>query len=164
MKKKVQKLYLPSQPLKILVANGVNLDLLGKRDSSHYGNFTLSELEADILSRKNRLSTFFDYPIELNFIQSNDEPKFLEFLSKEWDGILLNAGAWTHTSLALADRLESLGTPFVEIHISNLSKRESFRHFSFLSPIAVGTISGFGKESYHSGLYSLVSFLIKGKG
>lgn len=141
----------------ILVANGVNLDLLGQRDPHHYGSFTLQDLEKELSQVAPQLAKSLGVnPPSLSFFQSNDESKLMSELDKGWDGILLNAGAWTHTSLAIADRLSALGTPFCEVHISNVHAREKFRRHSFLAPISLGTISGFGLDSYVLGLVSLL--------
>ena len=146
--------------MKILIASGVNLDLLGKREISIYGKDSLQTMEKLLKSNVTDLKKIFKLKsCELVFFQSNDEATFLEEVSKSWDGIVINPGAWTHTSLALADRLVGLGTPYVEVHVSNVFAREEFRKHSFLSPHAVGTISGFGIYSYLLGLQALVTII-----
>lgn len=144
---------------KILVANGVNLDLLGVRQPEIYGTSSLKDLEASLVLLQPQLESLFQVSLQLVMFQSNHEGEFLETLSKTWDGILLNPGAWTHTSLALADRLAAVGTPFVEVHISNLATREDIRHISYSAPLAVGVSHGFGLESYHTGLFGLLRYL-----
>ncbi|MCX6118395.1 MAG: 3-dehydroquinate dehydratase [Proteobacteria bacterium] len=147
--------------MKILVANGVNLDLLGRREPNIYGNSTLAQIETEVEEYFKQISK--SHPsmnLRIHFFQSNDEAKFLEELSKDWSGIVINAGAWTHTSLAIADRLTALAIPFVEVHISNIYSREEFRHKSFLSNGAIGVISGFGKNSYFLGIRAIIDHLI----
>lgn len=133
----------------ILIANGVNLDLLGRRDKKHYGHLNLSQLERSIQNHwQNHFSMIYDNEVSLKFFQSNHEGDYLEILDKPWLAAILNPGAWTHTSLALADRLEALNLPFVEVHLSQIHAREDFRKHSYLSRFAIGSISGFGIESY----------------
>jgi len=106
----------------------VNLDLLGSREIEHYGKFSLADLERELTSVAAKIAEVAGKAkLELSFYQSNDERSFLEKISESWDGILLNPGAWTHYSLALSDRLAAIKTPFIEVHISNLHRRESFR-------------------------------------
>lgn len=117
---------------KILIANGVNLDLLGSREVDVYGKSSLKDLEkyiGNLIPNLLQVSAFSE--IDLHFFQSNSEPEFLDKISEEWDGILINPGAWTHTSLALADRLKGLGVTFVEVHLTNISNREEFRKHSY---------------------------------
>ncbi len=142
--------------LRILVAHGVNLDLLGKREPQIYGSEGLVDIEALLRKSSPSLAALVGLePPELSFFQSNHEGVFLDKLSEAWDGALINAGAWTHTSLALADRLAGLALPFVEVHLSNLARREEFRHFSYSAPHAKGVCYGFGLGSYISGLAGL---------
>ena len=141
----------------ILVANGPNLDLLGSREPDIYGFDSLAAIEQLLRSELKRLAKLFHLPEPtLTFMQSNHEGVFLDALSQTWDGALINAGAWTHTSLALADRLAALGRPFIEVHLSNLTKREPIRHQSYLAPLASGVVFGLGKHSYTTGLYGLM--------
>ena len=128
---------------KIQIINGPNLNLLGKREPSVYGNSSFEEY-LDTL-RKN-FPTF-----EITFFQSNIEGELLNKIHEigfDYDGIILNAGAYTHTSIALYDAIKAVTTPVVEVHISNTFSRESFRHQSYISPNAKGVIIGFGLESY----------------
>lgn len=136
----------------ILIANGVNLDLLGRREPTIYGKQDLEALE--ILLRQYEKDQ--SGRVSLSFFQSNEEAAFLAKLSEGWDGIVLNPGAWTHTSLALADRLAGLAVPFVEVHISNLSSREPFRQHSYCAPYACGIVSGFGFIGYRVALEGLL--------
>ncbi len=146
--------------LRIVVASGVNLDLLGRREPGIYGKHTLADLERRLRALAPGLARTFGLSgVELTFFQSNDEARFLETLSEPWAGALINAGAWTHTSLALADRLAALQLPFVEVHISNLSRREDFRQKSYSAPHAVGVCYGFGIDSYAAGLSGLFAHL-----
>ena len=153
----------PTDTYKILVASGVNLDLLGSRQPEIYGMETLKDLEDSLNSLLPSLETLFDTNIKLITKQTNSECYFLELVSECWDGIVVNAGAWTHTSLALSDRLAALDVPFVEVHISNLANREEFRKKSYLAPYAIGIAYGFGLDSYHTGLFGLLRFLKKSK-
>ena len=151
-----------SKDLKILVAHGVNLDLLGLREPQIYGKHTLADIESRLRTVSPEFAKAFQLPsVQLHFFQSNHEGLFLDELSKKWDGALINAGAWTHTSLALADRLVALALPFVEVHISNLSKREDFRQHSYAAPHAIGVCYGFGMDSYTAALSGLYAFLQK---
>lgn len=143
--------------LTVLVAHGVNLDLLGQRETTHYGAQTLTEVNAAIEAWGKKLATAVGCELVLEFFQSNEEVAFLQQLSaKKWDGIIVNPGAWTHTSLALADRLKALSIPYVETHLSNIAARESFRHFSYSAPHAHGVVFGLGCESYLAALTGLV--------
>lgn len=148
--------------LKILVANGVNLDLLGQRQVSIYGTESLKDIEKKLMvaTSKDMAHLFPQVKVELEFFQSNHEGAFLDKLSKKYDGFLMNPGAWTHTSIALADRLAGLETPFVEVHLSNLARREDFRQRSFTAPHASGIVQGFGGDSYYLGLLALVRRLV----
>ena len=143
----------PNPDLTILVASGVNLDLLSQREPGIYGSTTLDEIHT-LLQEEAKAAHINIY---LECFQTNSEPEYLEKLSeKKWDGCILNPGAWTHTSLAIGDRLKGLGLKFVEVHLSNIYARESFRHHSYLSPHAVGVISGFGADSYLLALKALI--------
>lgn len=149
--------------MNILILSGVNLDLLGTRENHIYGKDTLADMENLLTSEWAQLRKTFPKfsKVGLTFFQSNDEAKFLEMISKKWAGIVINPGAWTHTSLALADRLRGVGIPFVEVHMSNLHAREDFRKVSFLAPHALGVVQGFGIRSYLLGLEGLVSLTSK---
>lgn len=147
---------------RILIANGVNLDLLGQREPEVYGLTTLASLEDELRKINPVLAKSFGLEAaELIFYQSNHEGQFLEKLSEGWDGAVINPGAWTHTSLALADRLAGLKLPFAEVHLSNIAKREAFRQHSYAAPHAVGVCFGFGSASYSAGLTGLYAWLAK---
>ena len=146
--------------MQILIASGVNLDLLGTREPHIYGHESLRDMEALLKSEWPLLAKNFGVPKDtLVFFQTNSEVELLEVLSKPWRGVVLNAGAWTHTSLALADRLAALETKFVEVHLSQLSQRESIRRESMTAKHALGVVYGFGIESYLLGLRGLLSKL-----
>jgi 3-dehydroquinate dehydratase-2 len=140
--------------MKILVLNGVNLNMFGKRDPSHYGQATLSDIEGQLQVLANELD------VELECFQSNIEGHLCEKIHHAHDGnidgVMINAGAWTHYSYAIRDALAILKCPIVEIHMSNVHARESFRHVSVFSSIVVGQICGFGVESYLLGLRATV--------
>lgn len=146
------------QNLNVLVAHGVNLDLLGRREPEIYGTETLADLEHRLSASLAALveASGCDAKVALTYFQSNDEAQFLARVSERWDGLLLNPGAWTHTSLALADRLRGLATPYVEVHISNLAAREAVRQTSFAAAAAAGIVYGFGTDSYVVGLFGLL--------
>lgn len=137
--------------MKIGIINGPNLNLLGSREPSIYGNITFENFLND-------LSNTFNH-IKIDYFQSNHEGFLIDKLHEwgfDYDGIILNAGAYTHTSIALADAIKAINTPVVEVHISNIHNRESFRNKSFIAPVASGSISGFGLNSYKLALYALI--------
>jgi len=136
--------------MKIIIINGPNLNLLGKREPEIYGNHTF----ADYLTI---LKTEFP-DVELEYFQSNIEGEIITKLQEvgfSYHGIILNAGAYTHTSIGIADAIKSITTPVIEVHISNTFSRETFRHTSYISPVAKGVIIGFGLDSYKLALLSL---------
>jgi len=140
--------------MKILIMNGPNLNLLGTREKSIYGNQSFEDYF-------NLLIPVFE-GIELEYFQSNIEGELIDKLHSSpgsFDGIVLNAGGYTHTSVALADAIAAIKTPVVEVHISNLLKREDFRHKSMIGPNCIGSIMGFGLDSYRLGVESLRVFL-----
>ena len=142
--------------MKILVIQGPNLNLLGKREPGVYGTQTLADVEEGLQRLADGLG------VELAFFQSNHEGALIDTVQAapgEMDGILINPGGLTHTSVALRDALVGVGLPFVEVHISNVHARESFRHHSYLSDVASGTVSGFGLVGYELGLRGLVDGL-----
>lgn len=137
--------------MKILILNGPNLNLLGVREPNIYGNEGFAEY-LKCLQEK-----YVD--VDLFYFQSNVEGELINKIHEvgfEYDGIILNAGAYTHTSIAIADAISAVNTPVIEVHISNTAKRETFRHASFLSAVCVGTITGFGLNSYELGLIALL--------
>jgi len=141
---------------KIIILNGPNLNLLGEREKSQYGEFTLNDIEKNCqdFAKKN--------DIELSLFQSNIEGELVEKIQtsrKEQDGLIINAGGYTHTSVAILDALKILKIPIIELHISNIYNRESFRHNSLISNVAKGVICGFGKEGYVMALSSMLDYL-----
>jgi len=129
---------------KVSIIHGPNLNMLGTREKEYYGDFTLDELNDHIIEQKENC--------ELSFYQNNSEGEIVTYIQSckenKIDAIVINAGAYTHTSIAIRDALLSAEIPFIEVHISNVYSREPFRRESYLSDIAIGVISGFGKESY----------------
>lgn len=141
---------------RILILNGPNLNLLGVREKSIYGDQSFEQYFEEL---KAKYST-----ISLEYFQSNVEGFMIDKLHEvgfDYDGIVLNAGAYTHTSVAIADAIAAIKTPVVEVHISNVHQREAFRHHSFLSQNCKGVILGFGLDSYRLGIESLLSHAIK---
>jgi 3-dehydroquinate dehydratase-2 len=137
---------------KILILNGPNLNLLGTREPEIYGHQTFEQY-LDILREK------FADQLDIAYFQSNEEGAIINKLHEvgfSYEGILLNAGGYTHTSIAIADAVSSIKTPVIEVHISNVHARESFRGHSFLSPNCKGIIVGFGLRGYELGLYSFI--------
>ena len=140
----------------LLVINGPNLNLVGKREPSIYGLQTIDVIQEDLLTLASEMD------VKLSFFQSNSEGEMIDSIQKSVgsiDGILINAGAYTHTSIALRDALLSVSIPYVEVHLSNVYAREDFRHKSFLSDKAIGLICGFGPNSYQLALQGIVSYL-----
>lgn len=137
--------------MKIIIINGPNLNLLGKREPEIYGSQTFEEY---FLTLKNKYAQ-----IELFYFQSNHEGALVDKIHEigfEFDGIILNAGAYTHTSIALRDAIAGIKTPTVEVHISNIYAREEFRHHSYLTAKCQGIISGLGLKGYELALLSLI--------
>jgi len=141
---------------RILVVHGVNLDLLGRREPDVYGKTTLKEIDAQLVKAAPEIARIAGLSgIDLQTFQTNDEAALFAELTKPWDGVVINPGAWTHTSLALADRLKGLALPYVEVHLSNVAAREEFRRHSFTAAAAAGCVHGLGAESYLAGLFGL---------
>ncbi|MBL4658644.1 MAG: type II 3-dehydroquinate dehydratase [Flavobacteriales bacterium] len=138
--------------MKVIIINGPNLNLLGTREKSVYGEKSFEEYFESLKS---------GYPdVDLEYYQSNVEGELIDKIQEvgfSYDGILLNAGGYTHTSVAISDAVAAVSTPVIEVHISNIFAREEFRHISLLSKNCVGIISGFGLESYKLALESLKS-------
>jgi 3-dehydroquinate dehydratase-2 len=144
-----------TQPI-LLVLHGPNLNLLGKREPGVYGATTLSQIN-DLLQREADALGF-----ELKILQSNHEGVLVDAIHdamSRCQGILINPGAYTHTSVALRDAIAAVDLPTVEVHLSNIHRREAFRHHSYIAPVAVGQISGFGAYSYILGLQALAQHL-----
>jgi 3-dehydroquinate dehydratase-2 len=143
---------------KILVIHGPNLNLLGKREPSIYGLQTLSEINQAIEDLANELD------VELKIMQSNSEGDIVSFIGDNigWaNGIVINPAAYTHTSVAIRDAISATGLPAVEVHLSNVFRREEFRHFSYISPVAIGVICGFGPDGYLLALDAIVKEISK---
>ena len=143
----------------VLLINGPNLNLVGKREPTIYGSQTLEDIQEELLTLASELGT------KLRFFQSNSEGEMIDCIHNSAgsiDGILINAGAYTHTSIALRDALLGVAIPYVEVHLSNIYSREEFRHKSFLSDKALGLVCGFGANSYQLALQGMVSYLKKG--
>ena len=142
--------------MKILIIHGPNLNMLGKREPDIYGATTLEEINAALTSKAKGLGA------EVTFFQSNSEGEIVSNIQdamSKFDGVVINPVAYTHTSVAIRDAILSSGLPVVEVHISNIHKREDFRQKSFVSGVALGVISGFGVNSYMLGLSGLVDHL-----
>ena len=141
---------------KIIILNGPNLNLLGEREKEKYGSVTLKDIEKsckDFASKNN---------INLCFFQSNIEGELVEQIQKtrkEQDGMIINAGGYTHTSVAIHDALKILKMPIIELHITNIYNREEFRHKSLISKIATGVICGFGTDGYIMALTAMKTYL-----
>jgi len=137
--------------MKIIIINGPNLNLLGKRETNIYGDLSFQEF-FDELKGKNT-------EVQLSYFQSNIEGELIDKIQEvgfSYDGIILNAAAYTHTSIGIADAVAGITTPVIEVHISNTYSRESFRHVSYLAPNAKGVIAGFGLQSYELALQSFI--------
>ena len=136
---------------RILIINGPNLNMLGKREPEVYGRTTLKELEKKCVNESKRLD------LNISFLQSNSEAKIIDKIQKsqDYDGFIINAGAFTHTSIAIHDALKILEIPKIEVHISNIYNREDFRKKSFISPAVNGIIAGFGIDVYLMALRSM---------
>ena len=141
---------------KIFVLNGPNLNLLGTREPHIYGSDTLDDLKSLAQARAAELG------LDIDFRQSNSEGELVDWIQEareSADGIVINAGAYTHTSVAILDALVATELPVVEVHLSNLFKREAFRHHSYISPVAAGLITGFGPQGYPLALEAMSSIL-----
>ena len=136
----------------IVVINGPNLNMLGTREPEKYGNETLEAINSGLAEDASKLD------FSLSFFQSNVEGEIVTAIqnAKDADGVILNAGAYTHTSVAIRDAISAIETPVVEVHLSNVFAREEFRHVSLISPVCRGSISGFGKQSYLLALFSFI--------
>ena len=144
--------------MKIIILNGPNLNLLGEREKSQYGSFTLKDIEktCEEYAKKNNL--------EVSLFQSNIEGEIIEKIQNarnDQDGVIINAGGYTHTSVAIHDALKILKIPIIELHISNIYNREEFRHKSLISKVAKGIICGFGSKGYTMALDAMKNYLSK---
>ena len=143
---------------KIIIVNGPNLNLLGEREQSQYGSATFKELEENCIKKCNEIE------IELKFTQSNIEGELVSLIQNarnEYDGMIINAAGFTHTSVAIRDALDLFKKPIIELHISNIYKREEFRQKSLISDIATGGIFGLGAEGYILAIISLQKMIQK---
>ena len=141
---------------KIIIINGPNLNLLGEREQSQYGSTTFDQLKESCLKESNKIG------IELEFAQSNIEGELVNLIQdarKKYDGMIINAAGFTHTSVAIRDALDLFKKPIIELHISNIYKREEFRHKSLISDIATGGIFGLGVEGYILAIISIEKIL-----
>ncbi len=145
----------------VLVLNGINLNMFGKRDPAHYGNATLAEIDARVVAWGAELG------LRVDCFQTNHEGEMVERIHRahgeEVAAVVINAGAWTHYSYGIADALAILKVPVVEVHMSNIHAREEFRHHSVIAPLARGQICGFGAGSYRLALVALSELLNNGQ-
>lgn len=145
------------KPLRILVMHGPNLNLLGEREPVHYGQHALESINEELVSLGSQID------VEVLSFQSNHEGELVERIhqarTENIDGIIINPAAFTHTSIALRDAFLACRIPFVELHLSNIHRRENFRHRSLLADCAVGVITGFGPQSYKLALQGLADYL-----
>lgn len=142
--------------MKVLIIHGPNLNLLGKRETEIYGTKSLKDINKDIFS----LSS--DLGIDVNAIQLNSEGEIIDAIHKgNYEALIINPAAYTHTSIAIRDAIAAVGKPCIEVHLSNIFKREEFREKSFITGVAVGQISGFGPDSYLLALRAVKNILSK---
>lgn len=144
--------------MKILILNGPNINMLGMREPDKYGTDTLESIELFLKEEAKKLG------VEVEFYQNNIEGELVNKIQEaknKYDGIVMNPAAYTHTSVAIRDALLAVEVPTVEIHLSNIHKREEFRHISLTAPACIGQIAGFGKYSYKLGLVAIVDYLRK---
>ena len=142
--------------MKILVVNGPNLNLLGTREPDVYGTLTLEKINEELVLYAQSLG------VEIEFFQSNIEGEIVDKIQQsrnDCQGIVINPAAYTHTSVAIRDAIAAVNLPSVEVHISNIHKREEFRKHSFIAPVCIGQIAGFGLDSYKLGLNAVINFL-----
>ncbi|MBW8331062.1 MAG: type II 3-dehydroquinate dehydratase [Prolixibacteraceae bacterium] len=140
--------------MKVLLINGPNLNLLGIREKSIYGNSTFESYFETLREKYNAIS--------LEYYQSNIEGELINKIHEtgfSYDGIVINAGAYTHTSVAIRDAISGIKAPVVEVHISNILTRESFRHESLIGPVCIGSIMGFGLDSYRLGIEAITEYI-----
>ena len=141
---------------KVIIINGPNLNLLGEREQSQYGSTTFKQLKENCIKKSNEIGA------DLEFVQSNIEGELVDLIQdarKKYDGMIINAAGFTHTSVAIRDALDLFKKPIIELHISNIYKREEFRHKSLISDIATGGIFGLGVEGYILAIISIEKIL-----
>ena len=146
--------------MKIFVINGPNLNMLGVREKSIYGSDTLESINEELKEICDKENC------EVEFFQSNCEGEIIDKIHSGFgkiDGIIINAGAYTHYSIAIRDAIASVNLPCIEVHLSNVHKREEFRHTSMIAPVCVGVVAGFGKMSYKMALMGLFDHIRKGE-
>lgn len=142
--------------MKILVINGPNLNMLGIREPEKYGTESLADIEKELYAYS------FELGIDIETFQSNSEGEIIDKIQQaltNFNGLIINAGGYSHTSVAIRDAISSINLPCVEVHMTNLYAREDFRHKSLIAPVCVGQITGFGKESYKLGLKAISDVL-----
>jgi len=144
--------------MNILIINGVNMNMLGTREPEKYGSMTLKDLEKELYAYS------FELGVDIETYQNNHEGEIVEKIQQaknQFDGIIINAAAYTHTSVAIRDAISAVNIPTVEVHITNIHAREEFRHKSLIAPVCIGQISGFGIHSYKLALKGLSDILKK---
>ena len=142
--------------MNLLIINGVNMNMLGVREPDKYGSMTLKDLEKELFAYS------FELGIDIETYQSNFEGEIVEKIHsavKKFDGIIINAGAYTHTSIAIRDAISAVNIPTAEVHMTNIHAREPFRHESYIAPVSIGQISGFGVESYKLAMSALKNII-----
>ena len=142
--------------MKFIILHGPNLNLLGKREPAVYGSQTLVDINSSLVELAAELGC------DLDFFQSNSEGELIDAIqggAEKFQGILINPAAYTHTSIAIRDALSAVGLPVVEVHLSNIHRRETFRHTSMIAPVSIGQICGFGGDSYLLGLRALYKYV-----
>ena len=142
--------------MKLLLINGPNLNLLGTREPEKYGNITLADIELGLIEKAK------EHGAELEVFQSNHEGEIIDRIQTAEgliDGIIINAGGYTHTSVAIRDAISAVAIPTVEVHMTNIHAREEFRHISLISGVAIAQVVGFGAKSYDYALEGLIDFL-----
>jgi 3-dehydroquinate dehydratase-2 len=144
--------------MKLLIINGPNLNMLGIREPEKYGSTTLEELEKELHTYS------FELGVNIETFQSNSEGEIIDKIQlslNNFDGILINPGGYTHTSVAIRDAISAVNLPCIEVHMTNIYAREEFRHKSLISPVCIGQITGLGENGYKLGLKALCDYLSK---